>query len=186
MKKIFILLLSAMLSLVTMSQTIQNAKKLIYYERYKSSKDLIHTILKANPANAEGWYLLSQAYLLSDSAEFLRAILLQSPPDVKNQPFYQVACGHLLLSENNKDSARYYFEQALAKTKEKDPEILLAIANAHVTAKAGDAGYAVQLLEKAIDRDKKNPALYTMLGDAYRRLGNGSDAYKTYQAALEK
>src|SRR5207237_6331810 len=92
----------------------------------------------------------------------------------------------LLLAENKKDSATIYFNQALDKTKEKDPEILLAIANAHITTKPGDANYAISLLHKAIKKDKKNPALYVALGDAYRKPGNGSEAYKSYQEAIDQ
>ncbi|HEY8898364.1 MAG TPA: tetratricopeptide repeat protein [Niastella sp.] len=186
MKNGFLLVLSTAISLAALSQTIEDAKKDLYYERYKSASAILQPIVKADPANAEAWYLLTKAIILSDSAAPLQNILAQSPATVRNEPFYQVAYGSFLLNAGNKDSARYYFDQALDKTREKNPDILSAIAGAHIAAKAGDANYAVELLNKAIDRDKKNPALYTLLGDAYRKLGNGSEAYKTYSLALDK
>src|SRR4051812_18714814 len=174
MKKGTLLVLGIAFSLAALSQTIEDAKKYIYYERYKSAEDVLQPIVKADPANAEAWYLLTKATILSDSAAPLKNILEQSPVSVRNEPFYQVAYGSYLLNAGNKDSARYYFEQAIDKTRGKNPDILSAIAGANIAAKTGDANYAVQLLNKAIDRDKKDPALYTMLGDAYRKLGNGS------------
>jgi tetratricopeptide (TPR) repeat protein len=186
MKKGLILLLTVVISLTALAQTVQDAKKSMYYERYKSAAEVLQHTVKTDPANAEAWYLLSKAYLNADDPAPLLHILIQSPTAVKEEPFYQVAYGNLLLSEGNKDSARYYFDKALDKTREKNPDILSAIAAAHITAKAGDANYAVQLLDKAIDRDKRDPALYTLLGDAHRKLGNGSEAYKTYTTALEK
>jgi tetratricopeptide (TPR) repeat protein len=186
MKKGFILLLCAITSLVAVSQNIQDAKKLIYYERYKSAEDQLQQIVKADPANAEGWYLLSKAYLSSDNPAPLQNMLSQAPVSLKGEPYFQVAYGSYLLNKGNKDSAKYYFDQALDKTREKNADILSAIANAHIVAKTGDANYAVELLTKAVNREKKDPALFTMLGDAQRKLGNGSDAYKTYTTALDK
>lgn len=186
MKKGLILLLNGVISFSALAQTVPDAKKYIYYERYKSAEAALQNIVKTEPANAEAWYLLSKAHLNAGDPALLQHVLTQSAATLKGEPFYQVAYGNLLLSTGNKDSARYYFDQALDKTREKNPGILSAVAEAHITAKAGDANYSVQLLDKAIDRDKKNPALYTLLGDAYRKLGNGSEAYKTYTMALEK
>ncbi len=39
-------------------------------------------------------------------------------------------------------------------------------------------------MNKAIKREKHNPELYVELGDAYRRLGDGSGSYQAYQDAL--
>ncbi|MBO9200658.1 MULTISPECIES: tetratricopeptide repeat protein [Niastella] len=186
MKKGTLLFLCVITSLVAVSQNSEDAKKFIYYERYKSAEELLQQIVKADPANAEGWYLLSKAYLSSDNPAPLENLLTQAPASLKGEPFYQVAYGSYLLHKGNKDSATYYFDQALDKTREKNAAILSAIANAQIVAKSGDANYAVMLLNKAIDREKKDPALFTMLGDAQRKLGNGSDAYKSYMMALDK
>jgi tetratricopeptide (TPR) repeat protein len=186
MKKGPISLLCAMISLGATAQSVQDAKKMIYYERYKSASDQLQQIVKTEPANAEAWYLFTKANLQSDNPAALQNILLQAAPNVKEEPFYQVAYGSMLLHNGNKDSARFYFDKALDKTREKNPDILSAVANAHIEAKTGDAAYAVQLLDKAIDRDKKEAALYVMMGDANRKLGNGSEAYKMYTAALDK
>lgn len=184
MKRTLLVIIILNIVIIANAQNTGDAKKLIYYERYKSAANMLDSLLKANPDNAEGWYLLSKVYLLSDSLPVLRNQLLQCTNEVKSQPYYQVAYGYLLLCENKKDSAQQYFEQALDKTKEKDAGILQAVAHAQVDAKAGDAQYAVGLLEKAIKRDKKNPELPTLMGDAYRKLANGSEAYRSYQEAI--
>lgn len=185
MKIILVFLIALSIALTGKAQNIDDAKRFIYYERYKSAENLLHTILKADPNNAEGWYLMTQAYQLEDSISGLRDALSQCTDQVKSQPYYQVSYGYLLLQENKKDSAQLYFEQALDKTKGKDPDILLAISQAQVDAKTGDAQYAIGLMEKAIKRDKKNAALYTMMGNAYRKMGNGSEAYKSFQTAID-
>ncbi len=186
MKKASLLLLCGAMSVTAMSQTIQDAKKSLYYERYNTAKEQLQHIVKTDPANAESWYLLSKAYIMSKDAAPLKQVLATSPADVQSAPFYQVAYGSYLLNAGNKDSARYYFDQALDKKGQKNPDLLAAVANAHIVTRAGDVNYAIELLNKAIDRDKKDPALYTLLGDAFRKLGNGSEAYKVYSAGLDK
>lgn len=186
MKKLFILFIGSAIAIATKAQTIQDAKKYIYYERFKTAENALHALLKTDASNAEGWYWLSQAYLQQAQTTRLRDTLRHCTPDVQNDPWYQVAYGHLLLAENKKDSAGFYFEQALHKTKEKNAQILMAIANAQVAEKAGDASYGVQLIDKAIKKEKNDAALYALYGDAYRKMGNGSEAYKMYQQALDK
>lgn len=186
MKKLFILFIGSAIAFAAKAQTIADAKKYIYYERYKTAENVLHTLIKTDAANAEAWYWLSQAYFQQRQATRLRDTLRHCTDDVQNDPWYRVAYGHLLLAENKKDSSGFYFEQALHKTKEKNAQILMAVANAQVAEKAGDAGYAVQLIEKAIKKEKKDAALNTLYGDAYRKMGNGSEAYKMYQQALDK
>ena len=113
MKKGFILLLCAITSLVAVSQNIQDAKKLIYYERFKSAEDLLQQNVKNDPANAESWYLLSKAWLSSDNSAPLQNMLSQAPASLKGEPYFQVAYGSYLLNKGNKDSAKFYFYQAL-------------------------------------------------------------------------
>ncbi|HUP13094.1 MAG TPA: hypothetical protein VM187_12795, partial [Niastella sp.] len=75
MKKGSTLLVCAIISLGATAQTVQDAKKLIYYERYKSASDQLQQIVKAEPANAEAWYLLTRASLQSKDPAVLQNIL---------------------------------------------------------------------------------------------------------------
>jgi tetratricopeptide (TPR) repeat protein len=96
-----------------------------------------------------------------------------------------VAMGEALLAENKAGEAQGYFQRALDKTKNKNVPVMLAIADAHNDAAAGNAKFAIELLQKAIERDDKNPALYVALGDAYRKANNSSEGYKAYRQALD-
>src|SRR5687767_8733571 len=98
MKKGLILVLNGVISMTALAQTVPDAKKYIYYERYKSAGEVLQNITKAELANGEAWYLLSKAYLMSDDAAPLQQALAQSPATVKGEPFYQVAYGQFLLS----------------------------------------------------------------------------------------
>src|ERR1051325_7804573 len=104
-KKGLLGLLCAMNTLAAISQTPDDAKKNIYYERDATAEDQLQKIVKADPANAEVWYLLSKAYIQSNNAAPLQQLLDQSPATIKGEPFYQVAYGSYLLNKGNKDSA---------------------------------------------------------------------------------
>lgn len=168
------------------AQTVDEAENLIYHARYDGATQTLQNLLEKDPSNAEAYYWQTAAYLQQDNTNAVQQTLLTAPEGVKSAPLYQVAYGHLLLERGKADSAAYYFNAALDATREKDPFVLSSIAKAHIEAEGGNATYALELLDKAIKRDKRDPALYTLKGDAYIKLQNGSEAFKAYTEAIDK
>ncbi|HEY4285931.1 MAG TPA: tetratricopeptide repeat protein [Puia sp.] len=166
------------------AQSITEARKLLYYERYEGAAHQLQTLLKADPNNSEAWWLLTQAYLHRHQLQQINDSLQQMPVSIRQQPFALCALGQVLLEQHQKDSAAAYFGKALSMTKEKDPVILFAVACAHQEADSGNASYAIELLNKAIKKEKHNPELYVEIGDAWRKLQDGGQSYKAYQDAL--
>lgn len=186
MKKIFSLVGPAfLLAAQVFSQSNNEAKKLIYHQRYGTADSLLHMIIKADANNAEAWYLLTQAYLKEDKIKPLKDTLLTAPNTAVDNPLIRAVYGHISLAEKNAGLAKENFDLALKQTKQKDPQVLQEIARAYIDVKEADAHYAVELLQKAIKRDKKNAEPYVLLGDAYNKLGDGSNAYTFYAKALE-
>ena len=184
--KTFFLLFFSLCSHAIFSQTTETAKQLLYHERYLSAESLLHGILNKEPNDGRAWYLLSEACLLQDKIKAVTDSLNLAPEQVKEEPYYNIALGNVLLHANIPGNAKSYFDRALEKTKGKDAGILAAIAKAHIENKAGDVNEGIDLLNKAIKRDKHNPELYTLLGNAYRRLKDGSQAFQAYQEALKE
>ena len=166
------------------AQEINHVEDLLYYKKYESAENLLNQLVKNNPENAEAWYLLSEVQD-SGSELDLKNALQNAPANIKEYPYFLIATGKMLLEETKKEEAEKYFEQALEKTKYRKPEIILAIAKAQIVSENGDANYAIELLNKAIKKDKHNPALYTELGKAYRKLNNGTEAFKAFRQAIE-
>ncbi len=167
------------------SQTIEEGNRFIYYERYQSAENTFLRILNQDPTNSKAWLGLAITHIREVPAGGQAKRLPLPPQSIIGDPYYKVAYGSILLQRNN-PRAENYFNDALSTTREKNPDILSSIAEAHIQAKNGDVNYAINLLNKAIKKDKNNPALYTLLGDAYRRQINGAEAFKAYQQALEK
>ena len=166
------------------AQSLADAQKLLYYERYDGAAHLLQTQLHTDPNNAEAWWLLTQVYVHKHQIPKLNDTLQTMPSAIRQQPMALCAFGQLALEQRRKDTAANYFNQALKDTKDKDPVVLLAIATAHQLADSGSAQYAVELLDKAIKRDKHDARLYVALGNAYRKLADGTNSYTAYNDAL--
>lgn len=167
------------------SQLPDEVRLLAYHQRYGSAEQLLHDIIAKEPGNTEAWYQLAQVYLGAGKISAVSDTLNKAPEEVKMQPKFLVALGHLKLLDKDTVAAALLFEQALKDSKMKDPAVLHGIAAAQVDAQYGNASYAITLLEKAVKRDNHNPALYVTMGDAYRKLKDGGGAYKAYQKALD-
>ncbi|HVU55184.1 MAG TPA: tetratricopeptide repeat protein [Puia sp.] len=168
------------------SQSTVEAYRLLYYQRYEGAAHLLQPIIKADPNNAEAWWLLTRAYLHNGKTDLIRDSLRLLPAGNANAPLILCAYGQVLLQDHKKDSAMLCFNKAMEETKQKDPKVLLAIAIAQQDAPDGDAAYAIDMLNRALKKDKRNPELYVAMGNAYRKLANGTESYKAYQDALNQ
>jgi tetratricopeptide (TPR) repeat protein len=185
MKRILFLFSCLSGALALSAQSVEQAAQEIYYERYQTAENTLHQYLQKDPNNASAWYYLTKDYILENKLNKAIDTIQHAPDAAKEDPWYNVAYGNILLQQGKKDEANNYFNNALKETKEKNADILSAVADAEISAKDGDASYAIDLLNKAIRRDKKNAALYTLMGDAYMKLSNGSEAFKAYQKAID-
>src|SRR6218665_792160 len=184
MKKTALIFSFVNVSFALSAQSIADGKSYLENERYASAESAFHAVLNQQPANAEAWYLLTSTYFKQELANEAADTLALAPPSVHEDPYYLVAYGGLLLNTDKADSANHYFEQAISLTKSKDAGILAAVAEAHIESAKGNPDYALQVLEKALKRDKKNAGLLVLQGNAYRRLHKGSEAYQADQEAI--
>lgn len=166
------------------AQSVEDGNRSLYYQRYHSAVNTFEQVLGQQPENGVAWLGLTTAYLAQNAPAKAATALQKAPANVQGDPYFQAAKGSLLLALKKKDSARMLFSQALDETREKDATLLQAIAKAHIHY--GDANRAMQLLQTAEKRDKRNPSINSLMGDALRKLGNSGKAYKQYQEAIAK
>jgi Flp pilus assembly protein TadD len=171
------------------AQSIDDGKKFLNYERYTSAQNVFSKLVAADPNNVEAAYWLGQTYLENpdstdvNAAKALYQKTLQAHP---NEPLMIVGMGEIDLMQGRKEDARNKFETALNIPKKKDlPQIQIAVGRANVDAKSGDLVYAITNLNNALDKEKKSPDAYVLLGDAYRKMIDGANATTSYQRALD-
>jgi Flp pilus assembly protein TadD len=188
MKQFF--LLSSFIFLVNtlFAQSIDDGKKFLDYERYTSAQNVFSKLVAANPNDIEAVYWLGQTYIKNGdnpdtaAAKALYQKALQANP---NTPLLMVGMGEVALIEGQKEDARNKFEAAMSIPKKKDlPEIQEAVGRANIDTKSGDPVYAISILNQAADKDKKNPEVQILLGDAYRKMIDGANATTSYNNAL--
>ncbi|HXB91875.1 MAG TPA: tetratricopeptide repeat protein, partial [Puia sp.] len=170
---------------VAFAQSVDQGKKFLYYQRYKSAKDIFDKILASNPNNIDAIYWQGQTLLdMRDSvaAEELYSKALQTNG---NAPLLLVGMGNVELRKGKATDARARFETAISLTKGKDINVLNAIGDANDDAHDGDANYGIQKLVQATQiKGFNNPDTYVLMGDAYRKLIDGGNAVTAYQKAL--
>jgi tetratricopeptide (TPR) repeat protein len=186
MKKIVLSLITvALCTGALLAQSVDQGKKFLYYQRYKSAKDQFDKLLAANPNNIDAVYWLGQTLLEDKNQAGAKDLYQKTLTSNGTAPLVLVGMGHIELLEGKANDARQRFETAISLTKAKDVEVLNAIARANVDAKDGDANYAIEKLNTATQiKGFKNADTYLLLGDAYRKLVDGGAAVTAYQKAL--
>lgn len=172
-----------------LAQSVDQGKKFLYYERYRSAKEQFEKAIAANPNNLEAVYWLGQVLLDDRNSEKNPAAakdLYQKALGTNGSaPLILIGMGQIALTENNVNDAKQRFETAISLTKSKDIEVFNRVAAANVNTKAGDANYAIEKLNAATQVKKFNDAeTFLIMGDAYRKLVDGGGAITAYQKAL--
>lgn len=167
------------------AQSIEQGRKFLYYERTKSAKETFEKMIAANPNNIDAVYWLGQTLLEDRDSAAAKDLYQKALATNGNAPLLLVGMGQLELMEGKTDDARQRFETAINLTKGKEIGVLNAVAEANISAKAGDANYAIQKLNQATQIKKFNdPYTYILMGDAYRKLMDGGNAVQAYNKAL--
>jgi tetratricopeptide (TPR) repeat protein len=181
------IIFSAALVLITCSvnaQTIEQGKKYMYYERYQSAKNEFSNVLSQKPADPEATYWLGQAEIALGNIDVAKNLYRTAVKD-NNHPLLVAGCGQADLLENKTAEAKNRFESAITMTKSKNPDVLAAIARAHINSPAGDGNYAVNQLKTATTiKGVKDASLFILMGDAYVKLREGGLAVNAYDDAL--
>jgi len=174
-----------LMSNFVIAQSVQEAKKFMYYGRYQSAKVALEKVVAGNPADAEAVYWLSQAHLAQNDIEGAKAVLRKGMEGANgSNPLLLAGMGHVELEEGKANDARQRFETAISVSKGKDVAVLNAIGKANLE-KAGDANYAIEKLTQATQiKGFKEPDVYINMGDAYRKKLDGGGAVSSYQNAL--
>ena len=79
------------------AQSLQDAKSLMYHERYISASELLRNTIKNDPRNTEAWYLLTRCYLNDNKISSFWDSVPPVPADLENAPYIECAKGDVLL-----------------------------------------------------------------------------------------
>jgi tetratricopeptide (TPR) repeat protein len=170
---------------IAFAQTVEQGKKFLYYQRYKSSNDVFDKILAGNPNNIDAVYWKGQTLLADHDSVAAGDLYSKALQTNGNAPMLLAGMGGVELRMGKAQDAKQRFETAISLTKGKDINVLNAVADNNIDARNGDAQYAVEKLTQATQiKNFNNAETYLLLGDAYRKLVDGGNAVQSYQKAL--
>ena len=108
--KFGLLTLITLLTNSVFAQTVEQGKKFLYYERFKSAKDAFQKVLATDPNNEEAIYYLGQSMILPDDVtpkDIADAkALYQSKLSVSNSQLLMAGIGHVELLEGKIQDAK--------------------------------------------------------------------------------
>src|SRR5580692_7837500 len=167
------------------AQTVDQGRKFFYYQRYKSAKDVFDKVLASNPNNIDAIYWQGQTMLAVKDSVGAQELYSKALQTNGNAPMLLAGMGGVELRFGKSQDARAHFETAISLTKQKDVNVLNAVADNNIDAHLGDAQYAIEKLTLATNmKNFNNSETYVLLGDAYRKLIDGGNAVQSYQKAL--
>lgn len=190
LKFTLILLTGLLAANISRAQSIEDGKKFLYYEKFISAKNVFQQLLTANPGNEEAVYWLGQTLIAPDEDKDItgaKAVYQTALALNPNSALLNAGMGHIELLEGLTQQARSHFETAISLSGGKNMLVLDAIgyANGDFDSKFGDGAYAVEKLQQAANmKGFKDARIMTDLGDAFRKVGDGGTAQRTYEAAL--
>lgn len=190
LKFTLILLTGLLAANLSRAQSIDDGKKFLYYEKFISAKNVFQQLVTANPANDEATYWLGQTLIAPDEdkdIEGAKAVYQKGLAANPNSALLNAGMGHIELLQGMTQQARSHFETAISLSSGKNMLVLDAIgfANGDFDSKFGDGAYAVEKLQQATNmKGFKDARIMTDLGDAFRKVGDGGTAQRTYEAAL--
>ena len=117
------------------AQNLDEAKKMVYYEKYESAKKALKAIVDADPNNEEAIYWLGQSMIRpeeSTPADWSEAKkLYQSKMSNKDNNLIMAGIGHVELLEGKVQDARSHFEAAVSLSQNKSIAVLNAVGYAN-------------------------------------------------------
>lgn len=175
---------TVMLPASMLAQDIGQAKKMYYYERWKSAKTGFEAAAGSNP---EAAYWLVETLLQTGDVAEARNAAQKGTAAFSSNPLLLVAAGHVDLFEGKATDAKNKFEAAIGMTDKKNKaSVLAAIGRAHgnVQLKFSAPDYALDKTRQAIQAEPRNGSYYIVLGDVYRKKLDGGGAVEAYTNAM--
>lgn len=169
------------------AQTLQDGRKLLLSQRYRTAKETMEKVVATAPTNPEAIYWLAQVNFESKNPAAAKDVLRKGMEGANgSNPLLLVAMGQAELTEKKVNDARQRFETAISLSKSKDANILVAIGKANLED-GGDYAYGIEKLKLATTlKNFNDPMAFVYMGDLYRKLMDGGGAVSSYENALLK
>ncbi|MDX2002041.1 MAG: tetratricopeptide repeat protein [Chitinophagales bacterium] len=184
LKRLFTLSFIVLSTYYANAQSLADAQYAIWNEQPGKAKQILKTLLAANPTDAELNYRMGN--LLFDEGKIDSAKMFYEkgikPEDKTNYNF--AGLGKIALKQGNTAGALEYFTKLTNKEKSKDAKAYLFAAEAYAKNKQYEQAFIY--FDKAIALDPNNAESYMLKGDVSLESGDAGKAITNYEYAIEK
>jgi tetratricopeptide (TPR) repeat protein len=162
------------------SQSIPDGIKAWENQNYNTSRDIFKKVTDAEPGNAKAWYYYGKALFKTGDIAGAKTAFDKGVAASASEYTNYVGQAKVLLEEGNTAEAEKKIKLVMGATKGKDPNVLIAIADAYATNKNRDYTKALEYAQRAIETSKgsNDYHTYNALADIYfekHYSGNGDD-----------
>lgn len=169
------------------AQSLESAIKKSNNDQLDAATSEFLQLLKTNPDKGEIYFYLGENYFkkgISDSALYYYQKGIEKNP---TYPLNYVGYGKILWYQGKTEDAKAQFFKANSISQNKNAEVFRKMAEVYINAPQKNLNEAIELINKAMKLDPKNPQNYILMGDALleKNPTDGSPAIKQYQEAIK-
>ncbi len=184
---LFILTIALFIRPGVYAQSVAAIRQALYYERYQTANQLSAELILTQTEVGKALFWQSFA-ALETGDETLLTLNLEKARQIKTSKpdiFLLSVPAIIDMSQHRPARARKRIDSLQKRYNISDPDWLMSMAGLLVSQNQHQARFAIQLLEKIPHKKRTSPHYYQILGDAYRRQINGSEAVQAYRKAIE-
>ncbi|MGE5411363.1 MAG: tetratricopeptide repeat protein [Clostridiales bacterium] len=167
------------------AQTIDEGLKLLEVEKYNAARKVFEDYVSKNSKKPEGYFNLGKLDVIEGKLDAAQETFQKGKSTDEDDATNIIGLGMVKLAKGDTAGAWKDFEEALDKTDKKNVDNLIYIAESYVLTDAKNYNRAIDLLNKAANKSKKNSRVYATLGDIYMKQSNGSQAISNYRTAID-
>jgi tetratricopeptide (TPR) repeat protein len=184
-KKLTLVLFSTLVMWTNLlSQDVTEGIKLIRNEKFNGAKKYFSSLLTSSKKTNANFYL-GQIYFAEGKFDSSKSFFLKGINNDKEPALDYAGLVKVNLVQNNISEANKNQNEAIEINDDKDARVYLVLAEAYSNPQIEDYEKAILFLNKALKIDPKSTDPYILLGKIYLNKGNGSDAIKNFENALD-
>jgi tetratricopeptide (TPR) repeat protein len=181
-----VVIIFSVLFLKVQAQTIDDGLKLYDNEKYDSAKTFFQSMIDKNKSAPENYFYLGKILLKTNKVDEAQQVFQSGIDAASSSALNYGGLGAVYLIKKDTNQANKYFGQASDNFEKKNTVPYVEIAGLMIHYGAGNYEYrAIELLNKAIQIDRKYYRTYLILGDMYLYQNKGSEAIANYQKAVD-
>ncbi|MBX7203148.1 MAG: tetratricopeptide repeat protein [Bacteroidia bacterium] len=175
--------LALFFSLSAGAQSLQQARLLTLNQQYDAASGVLKQLIAKNPAKGDYWYYLGRNVLEAEKTDSAKSMFILGVQNEPGNPLNFVGLGTVAKINGSADESAQMFDKALKMAAGKNAEVLVRIAETHITLEKKNLPAAFTLLDEAEKIEPRNPEIQILKGDAFLENNDGSNAIKFYEKA---